>query len=165
MRYKNSHRWIDALPTITRSYNNDYHRSIKTTPAEAWKSTPDPELWRRQYSLDRDHEAPLPSRDSYRFKVGDAVRLTYNRAVFLRAYDEKWTEEIFYITSRDVKQGLEQYTVKDFANDPVKGTFYASGLQRVDVDMDKKYEIEKILKRRTYRGEENVFGQMEILGR
>ncbi len=150
MRYKNSHHWIDVLPAITRSYNNDYHRSIKTTPSQAWKSTPNPELWQRQYSPDR--EAPLPSRDNYRFKVGDAVRLTYNRAVFLRAYDEKWTEEIFYITSREMKQGLPLYTVKDFANDPVKGTFYSAELQRVDVDADKKYEIEKILKRRTYRG-------------
>ena len=47
MAYNKMRRWIDALPDITESYNNTYHRTIKMSPKEAF-STPDPILWTTQ---------------------------------------------------------------------------------------------------------------------
>lgn len=32
MTYKQSHRGVNELNDITKSYNNTYHRSIKKTP-------------------------------------------------------------------------------------------------------------------------------------
>ena len=35
MYYNKTHRWLDALSEITKSYNNTYHRTIKMSPEEA----------------------------------------------------------------------------------------------------------------------------------
>lgn len=48
MTHKQTHRWIDALPNVTESYNRTYHRSIKRSPASV-KNKDSVELWRQQY--------------------------------------------------------------------------------------------------------------------
>ena len=54
-----------------------------------------------------------------------------------RAYDEKWTEELFTIIGRQLKQGTSQYTIKDYNKEVIRGMFYGSELQR-----DRSYNIE-----------------------
>lgn len=43
-----THRWIDVLDSITQSYNNSFHRSIKMAPRAVTKKD-EPRLWKLQY--------------------------------------------------------------------------------------------------------------------
>ena len=90
-------------------------------------------------------------RKPFRFKVGDKVRLTYIRNPFTREYDEKWTEEIFKTSQNIIRGGLPVYRLKDFHEEEIKGTFYQSELQNVDVRDDDLWKIEKIVKKRGKR--------------
>ncbi len=47
----NSLRWLESLPQLTQSYNNSFHRSICSTPDQAWDKAAitDSELWAHQY--------------------------------------------------------------------------------------------------------------------
>lgn len=166
MHHKQTFEWVNVLPEIIRSYNHTYHRSIKRSPAEAL-DTDDPTLWRLQYGpqkpLVRSKPSKLPQnkRSPFKFKVGDAVRLTFNRSKFDRKYQEHWTEEVFTVISRTNIQDIAQYRVKDWSNDPVRGTFYASEMTKVDIKEDREYKIEKVLKYRKRNGKREAFVKWE----
>ena len=85
-------------------------------------------------------------RKPFRFKLGDRVRIIYIRNIFTREYDEKWTGEIFKVSQRIMRGGLPIYRLKDFYDEEIKGTFYQSELQKVDIRDDDMWKIEKILK-------------------
>jgi hypothetical protein len=68
--------------------------------------------------------------------------------MFTREYDEKWTGEIFKAAQRIMHGGLPIYRLKDFHDEEIKGTFYQSELQKVDVRDDDIWKIEKILKKK-----------------
>ena len=89
-----THRWTDVLDSITQSYNNSFHRSIKMTPRAVTKND-EPRLWKLQYGprvkLDRK-----PS-TRFTFKKGDTGRISHLRQPFHREYDERWTMEYFVV--------------------------------------------------------------------
>ena len=66
----------------------------------------------------------------FAFKVGDKVRTTYIWKPFQRANDACWTAEIFKINRRYMRQGQPIYTVVDWDNKPVKGTFYQKNFKK-----------------------------------
>ena len=165
MAYNKTRRWIDVLQDITDSYNNTYHRSIRMSPTEAL-STNDATLWKNQYEKRLTPEksktekvAPpkrLPRKSTFRFKVGDVVRLSKIPGTYDKETDQKWTDELFTISSRSLNQGIQKYDVKDFANEPIRDKFSADELQKVTVDRDTQYDIEKILRKRNVRGKTQV---------
>ena len=162
LQYTKTFNWVDILPKITESYNSGYHRSMKMSPAVAMK-TDDPTLWISQYGIKpkpvkKEQLKPPRIKSPYKFKLGDKVKLTFNRSTFDRAYDEKWTDEYFIITARGIKQGFCLYNVKDFNNDPVRGSFYDKELQKIDMEEDETtmYDIEKIIRKRVRRGKKEV---------
>jgi hypothetical protein len=87
-------------------------------------------------------------RNPFRFKVGDKVRITHIRNPFTRDYEEKWTGEIFKISQRILRGGLPVYRVKDFQDEKIKGSFYQSELQKVDIRDDDIWKVEQTLKTR-----------------
>ena len=107
-------------------------------------------LWWKMYwpkSVTRKSKTKTVTKP-FRFKVGDKVRLTFIRNPFTREYDEKWTGEIFKISQKILRGGLPVYRLKDFLDEEIKGTFYQSELQKVDVREDDMWKIEKILRTR-----------------
>ena len=157
LQHAKTFNWVKILSKITESYNLGYHRSIKMSPADAMR-TDDAKLWIAQYApkpRPKKKKASIkPSKQRHKFKLGDKVKLTFNRLTFDRAYDEKLTDENFIVTGRVTKQGISLYTVKDFDNDPIKGSFYESEMQKINAtdDVNKVYNIEKIIKKRTRNG-------------
>ena len=148
---KHSPRWIDILEDMTNSYNQTYHRTLGMAPFQVNKSNEN-ELWKRMYQkIPHPHRKPRP-KNKYKFEIGDVVRLSKLKYPFQRAYDTHWTAELFSVTERTTKQGLSVYKVKDYANDPIDGTFYDNELQKVHVRDDATYNIDKIIKRRTRKG-------------
>lgn len=75
------------------------------------------------------------------------VRLSHLKKVFDRDYQEKWTEEIFEVESRKLRQGVPVYKIVDYVDDPVQGTFYEPELKRVREDVNSLFRVGKILRK------------------
>ena len=91
MNEKNTHEWVEVLSDVVHAYNNSYHRVIKMTPAQA-KTTDQYTVWANQYFTrpknERDPTRPKQKK-SFKFSVGDRVKLSALKKVFDREYDEK----------------------------------------------------------------------------
>ena len=147
MTHKQSHRWVEALPKLTTSYNKTYHRTIKRSPTSV-KPSDQVELWKELYETKR--QRPQYSSKTYRFKVGDIVRVSFLRRQFQRQYDERWSRDLFVVTERFMKEGIPQYKLKDYDGEIITGTFYENQLNRAYEQ--EVYFIEKILKKRNKAG-------------
>ena len=66
---------------------------------------------------------------------------------FSRYYDEKFSHEIFSIINRFVKERIPLYELKSWLNEKISGTFYESELQKVYVNQNTVYKIDKIIKK------------------
>jgi hypothetical protein len=49
---------------------------------------------------------------------------------------EKWTEEVFIIRHRFLREGIPVYRIQDFEDGNIDGTFYQQELQKVNKDFD-----------------------------
>ncbi len=149
MTANNTHRWFDQLANITESYNNTYHRTIKTTPASVTKQD-EIELWKLQYEqypkTKPKSEHPPKPRNPFQFKIHDTVRISALKSPFQREYDEKWSREYYLVSDRFINQTLDQYKLKDIQNEELMGTYYRQELQKVYIQPDATYIINKILK-------------------
>ena len=88
----------------------------------------------------------------YKFKLGDVVRLSKIPGSFDKETDKKWTDELFRVTTRSLNQGIPKYEVKDFANEPIIDKFSNDELQKVLVDEDTQYDVDKVLRKRKRNG-------------
>ena len=148
--HNNTRRYIDQLQDFVHSYNHTVHRSLKIAPAKVTKKKAKT-LWWRLYRP----KQPVKIR-SYKFNVGNTVRISFLKNIFTRAYDQRWAGELFTITERYRVQGIPQYKLKDYSGEPIQGAFYNEELQKVDVEPGHTFKIEKILKRRTRKGKKEV---------
>ena len=84
----------------------------------------------------------------FKYKVGDSVVISAIKTAFHHGYLPQWTGEVFFVTSREVKQGVIVYTVKSWDNELVQGSFYESEISPVYVPNDTSYVVEKVIDRR-----------------
>ena len=151
---KKTKKWLDLLPKITASYNDSFHRSIGMKPNDVTKNK-EAEIWNRLYMpKPRKLKAPKTNESStsrekpFTYSIGDTVKVTTDTHKFSKGYNKRWSDENFQIAGRDIKQGKEVYSVKDLENDLIKGSWYPQELQRVTIQEDESYEIEKVLRTR-----------------
>ena len=136
---KNTLNFVPVLQDLVRGYNRSYHRSIKRAPDQVTQANSE-EVWEILYGKKGKFKKP-------QFKVRDRVRLNKKFRVFKKGYLPGWTEEVFVI--RSVKRGkVPTYKVEEWDGDLVKGTFYEQDLQKVNVEDDDLFRIEKIVKRK-----------------
>ena len=150
--WKQTHKWKDVMKEITESYNNTYHRTIQRTPNSVTKEN-QADVWMVQYGGESVHRTD----GKFKFKVGDYIRISHLRRTFQREYDERYTGEIFKVATRRVRGGLNIYTLKDFYDEAVQGTFYEPELQYIKADPEGIYKVEKILRSRKRRGLEKEY--------
>lgn len=146
-----SYKWIDVINDIVKTYNNTVHHSTGVTPASVTLQNQN-EIWNKLYP----NELSMNQEISFKYNINDNVRVSYIKTTFQRAYDYFWTGEIFTITERFFKEMLPKYRLKDWNNDPIAGTFYEEELQKVVINNNTEYRIEKILRRRTQNGRRQV---------
>ena len=150
LTHNNTRRYIDKLEDIVKSYNNSTHRSIGMAPADVTKQIAKSNWW-KWYKP----EKPVKVR-AYRFRVGDIVRISFLKNTFSREYDQHWSGELFSITRRYRSQGIPLYTLKDYSGEEIKGTFYTEQLQKVHIEPNQVFKVERILKRRNRKGKKEV---------
>lgn len=169
-------RYVDELPNFISSYNNTYHRSIEMKPSEVnsknedsvyetlyvypyWKNLEKQRLKNVKNVKNEvkqiESNKAIKNTKRYKLKVGDIVKLSFNRQPFDREYYQRWTSEIFTITARQRLDNIPMYTVKDYSGEMIKGMFYESELQKVIFNEDDAFKIDTILKTRK-RGKESL---------
>lgn len=153
MFHYDSDNWLDILNEATKAYNNHYHKSIRMTPKQALTAD-NSVLWYNQYIAGPKffRKRNKPKDFQFKFSINDYVRLSRFKKTFGKAYDKKWTEEIFIITKREIEQQIAMYRVKDFNNENILGRFYENELEKVNLNSSTsqiKYEIDSLIKKET----------------
>ncbi len=136
--HRNTYQYIDVLQDMVRSYNNTYHRTIGRSPTSV-KKEDEPIIKLKMYGPERGPSKP-------KLKVGDKVRISKTRRTFDKGYLPNWTLEIFTV-SEVFPTNPPTYSLKDYDDEKIEGTFYDTEVQKV-IKMDDIYKIEKILKTR-----------------
>lgn len=145
------YKYIHHLQDFAHSYNATEHSTIGVAPNQV-TTEKETSIWWKIYWPSKIKVKSQNSRRPYTFIIGNLVRISHLRNVFSREYDERWTGELFKISGRRMRGGIPVYTLNDFQDDPIKGSFYQSELQKVDKKETDGWKIEKVLKKRG-RGE------------
>ena len=150
-----NYRYIEVLPDLVYSYNNTYHRTIKTSPSQVTKKNED-KIWEIMYGHRKD--MPLENSIEFKFKVGDLVRISKVKMIFDKGYTANWTREIFKIYER-LPRRPPVYRIADThptKPEVIDGVFYEENLQKI-TKTDDIYYVEKILKERVIRGKKEAY--------
>ena len=133
-RYKTKNRtrrWVDALDKIITSYNNTYHSSLGMTPNQVTDGVVESQVWEKMYQSKPD---PKPD-GKFKLKVGETVRLSKEKRLFSREQDERWTVQIYKVSDRIRRGGLNVYSVVDLYGEEITGKFYQSELEPIIADV------------------------------
>ena len=147
--------YIHDLPKAVEAYNNQRKPLTGLPPSQITEENDVIVALNMLKKMER--KAGLPVHRKYRYNIGDSVRVRKVKGPFTRGFHETFSEELFLITHREIKQYLPLYKLKDTDNTPILGTFYEPQLCAAQEVNNQYYRIEKILKRR------RVGKQREIL--
>jgi len=142
-------KWINIIDDLVSSYNNSYHRSIKTAPISVTFEN-EHVIKNILYGKENIKQA--------RLSIGDYVRISIHRQSFAKGYLPQWSDEIFRIYKVLTRRTEPLYAIKDLKEEEIEGTFYEKELQKVHFDQDKSFIIETILKKRKGPG-----GKIQLL--
>ena len=122
---------IDKLYNIINEYNNTYHRTIKMKPIDVKDNT----------YIDFGKEA---NDNDPKFKVGDHVRISKYKNIFVKGYTPNWSEEVFVI--KEIENTVPwTYVMNDLNDEEIIGTFYENELQKKN---KQEFRIEKVIKKK-----------------
>ena len=138
MYHKSSRRYLPYLQDIVRGINKTPNRSIKMAPED----------------VDVLPDEPLPDVKKVRFAAGDLVRISMTRGPFAKGYERGYSVEEFIVT-KVIGNRPPVYHLKDYNGEPIKGIFYQEEMVPCK-HVDNVYKVEKILGKRTYRGQKQV---------
>ena len=139
---RHTNRWIDVLQSLVDSYNKSYHRTIGMSPNDVTGDNAQ-KIAERMF--------PLKESPKWKFQVGDTVRITVYKHIFVKGYVQNWTDEIYVISERHATSPIT-YELKDQAGEEIKGKFYEQELQKVVKTEEDEYIVEKVLKSRKRNG-------------
>lgn len=141
---RNTLRWIDVLPDLVISYNESFHSSIGMAPLDV-NAENERDVWNTLFAK---RLRPRKGRVKPTLRVGDKVRLNKKHRPFKKGYLPGWTEEVFSVSEVRPGPPLPLYKIVEWDGSPIKGTFYEQDLQKVQVDDQSLFRVEKVLRRR-----------------
>uniref|UniRef100_A0A8C6P3T2 Integrase catalytic domain-containing protein n=1 Tax=Nothobranchius furzeri TaxID=105023 RepID=A0A8C6P3T2_NOTFU len=151
---RNTHRYIDVIRDLVRSYNHSYHSSIKMALAEVNMEN------QRQVFCNLYRATSLKPAKKMKFKRGD-VRISKLRGIFDKKCEQSFTHELFTV-DECLHRSTLVYKLKDFDGEKTEGSFYEAKLQKINISTERSFHAEKVLKHRTFEGERQVF--VKLLG-
>jgi len=148
----------DNLKTVTHVYNTTPHSTLGMSPIEAYFEENEQAVKESYQKLQK------PFKTKYNISVGDKVRLAIEKDK-IRKSDIKYTKEIFTVHKVVWGKGQKpaKYKVKDEHGEVLKGYLSYEQLQKIDKventgkTPDVYYIVEKLLKKRKYRGQVQYF--------
>jgi hypothetical protein len=136
----NTRNWIDILPSFVKKYNHNVHSTIGMSPIDATKQENQPEVFERL------HKHIETKKKEPKFKIGDKVRISRQKGVFEKGFDNNFSYEVFNVTDV-LPTDPVTYRLSDYHNEPIEGSFYTQELLKTQVP--DYYLVEKVLKTRT----------------
>lgn len=146
LTHNNTHKYHDVIQQLVASYNNSIHSSTKMAPNQVTEKI-GKRLWWQMYRP-KDLRSSIP----FTLRVGDKVRVSYLKNKFSRDFDQKWTGEVFTIHRRYRIDGVPVYQLVDYNLEKIEGVFYIQELQKIDVDPNKLWKVEKVIRTRKRAG-------------
>ena len=142
LHHKNTHWYIDILPSLVSGYNSSTHRAIGCAPAMVNPSE-SANLWRRQYGREMA-TGPGPSAS---ITPNSVVRISKVKGIFEKGDTPNWTEEMFRVVrDRPAPGGQRVYKLEDWEGEPVEGQFYEQEVQAIEPS-DLLY-VERVIRKR-----------------
>ena len=140
----NNYVWITILNELMKKYNAVTHRTIGISPAEAY-----------EYPHKITDNIKIGKKQKQKFKVGDLVRISVTKGIFEKGYTANWSMELFKVY--EVLNTMPiMYRIEDLSNDKIEGAFYQGELLKTKFK-EPIYLINKIIRKRTYKGKKQVF--------
>lgn len=124
------------LKKLVNSYNNSFHRSIKTSPSKV--NNKNENLIRKVLYQNED------SFIRFKFKIGDYARISIEKDLFEKGYTPNWSDEI-YIISNLIPSNPPRYILKDLDNKIFGYKYYNEELQKVLFE-EFPYDTFKVIK-------------------
>ena len=140
--------WIDILPKITETYNQNYHRVIKMTPEEA-QELPNAIKLSEQSRLKMSSVKKEPAR----LRKGDIVRMNLNLGPLAKKYEQSWSRALYRVASDahyNIGGSRPLYEVSELNGTPIKGRFYPEEVLKVDKQTfidEYDFPIEKVVEK------------------
>ena len=123
--------YFDVLDDIVEKYNNTYHNTIKMKPIDVKSDS------FAEYNEEPNEKDP-------KFKVGDHVRISKYKNIFVKGYTPNWSEEIFVV--KKIKNTvLQTYVINDINCGEIIETFHEKELQK---NNQTEFRIAKVIKRK-----------------
>lgn len=146
---KNTLSYVHVLPRLIESYNARRHRSLGMSPKNVTKKN-QRAVWNKLYK-----GAVNMKNKPFKFPIGQTVRLSKYRKTFRKGYLPKWTQEYFVVADQ-INSKPHTYRLMDLKHEIIRGIFYESELQSINVSQEQSYAIE-ILKTRVKRGKKQYY--------
>ena len=128
-------RYLEVLDKLLNSYNNSFHRSIKTIPVNVNKNN-EKQIFENLYGFNYDKGDDRIIKIKY--KKGTLVRIVKNKNLFEKGYTAKWLKQI-YIIHNIIPKYPVVYQLKNLKTDKIEPEeFYEQELQKVDLNQDNK---------------------------
>ena len=102
--------YFDVLDDIFNKYNNTLHRTIKMKPIDVTDDS---------YA---EYNEDFNKKDS-KFKVGDQVRISKYKSIFVKGNAPNWSKEVFVVSK--IKNIVPwTHVVGDLNGEEITGSFY-----------------------------------------
>ncbi len=164
MQDRKTWKYINILQDLVTGYNNTYHSILRVAPNDVnannqleieynqmesrQKREPQKRAPIRRHSVDIVPTDTETNR-KFLFRAGDPVRISLRPEKLRTEYGHRWSTEIFYIRSRNMRNDIPVYKVRDADGEVLFGSFYSEELQKVaEPEKDKLYDIDRIIKER-----------------
>ena len=122
--YTKTHRWVDVLDKLVISMNNAVNTRTKLTPASVFENKKFESLaWFNQYRGILDAKPRKP-----KFRVNQLVRVSRDRLLFDKAYEQGFMDEVFRIKEIRFTKPVEVYVLEDLSGEQLNTSFYREEL-------------------------------------
>ena len=115
--------YFDVLDDIVKKYNNTVHRTINMKPIDVKDN-----IYVDSIKL---HSKKKVNDKDLKLKVGDHVRISKHKNIFVKEYTPNWSEEVF-ISSKIKNKVPWTYVINDLNSEEIIGTFYEKELQKTN---------------------------------
>lgn len=136
-------KYSNILNDILESYNNTFHRSIKTSPNLVNKKN-EKKIFNTLYG-----DMNTFNYDNYikfKFRRGDYVRISNEKKIFEKSYTPNYSKEI-YVICKQIASIPPRYNICSLDNEEFSYNFYTEELQKVS-NSEFPYDTFKIIEKK-----------------
>lgn len=138
-------KYIDVLQNLINSYNNSFHRTIKTSPTSVNNENYHA-VFRNIYGYETPRAYLTSFKSKTNLKEGDLIRRKYELNNMEKSYFPNWTDEIF-VVKKPIKGTVRPlFRIETQEGQPISQRVYSEEIQKIKQNF---YRIDKIVKPET----------------